>query len=348
MHGGDWAGYLQEYGHPPLDFSANISPLGIPESVRRAIIDAAAAADRYPDPLCRPLCKAIADRNNLPPQAVLCGNGAADLIYRLVLARRPKSALILSPTFTEYEAALRLADCRVKRYFAPDFRVDKGFLEQIVPGVDVDMVILCEPNNPTGLTTPPELLLQILRRCRAAGALLLVDECFSDFLDDPAQHSLLPYLVHNPHLLILKAFTKMYGMAGVRLGYLLCSDPALLAKIQQAGQPWPVSSLAQAAGLAALQDRDYEIAVRRLIAAERPFLIDSLQKMGLRVVPGEANYLLFQSAVPLVKPLMQRGILLRSCADYTGLNDSWYRTAVRTHADNEQLLASLAAVLNIP
>lgn len=185
MHGGDWAGYLQEYGHPPLDFSANISPLGIPESVRRAIIDAAAAADRYPDPLCRPLCKAIADRNNLPPQAVLCGNGAADLIYRLVLARRPKSALILSPTFTEYEAALRLADCRVKRYFAPDFRVDKGFLEQIVPGVDVDMVFLCEPNNPTGLTTPPELL-QILRRCRAAGALLLVDECFSDFLDDPA------------------------------------------------------------------------------------------------------------------------------------------------------------------
>ena len=308
-HGGDWAGFAAEYGTLPLDFSANVSPLGVPEGVKAAIAGAAGTADRYPDPLCRALCRAIAAREDVPPENCLCGNGAADLIFRAVLALRPRKALVPVPTFAEYESALHTVGCAVQHYgLKNDFRLDNDFLAAIVPGVE--MVFLCEPNNPTGLTTPRPLLLQILARCRAVGAVLVVDECFNDFLDNPAAHSLKNELGRFDGLLLLKAFTKLYAMAGVRLGYCLCGNEKLLEVMRGAGQPWAVSSLAQAAGLAALQETGYVRRVRALLMAERPWLTAALAKLGLRVVPGEANYLLFQCQTELAAPLRRQGILL--------------------------------------
>ena len=346
VHGGDWAGFEQEYGGLPLDFSANISPLGVPEGVRLSITEAAMEADRYPDPLCRSVSSAIAAAEVCPAGFVLCGNGAADLLFRLALAKRPRRALIPAPAFAEYAAALRTVGCAVGRYNLREesgFLVDEGFPAAIRSGIDV--VFLCEPNNPTGRTTPPELLHRILARCGEVGALLVVDECFGDFLDDPEAHTMRGQLAGHPNLLILKAFTKLYAMAGVRLGYCLSSDGALLDAMRRAGQPWAVSTLAQAAGIAALKETDYVARVRALIQQERPFLTDGLRKLGLRVIPGEANYLLFRSERPLAEPLRRRGILLRSCGNYPGLDESWYRTAVRTRAENERLLRALGEVL---
>lgn len=345
IHGGDWAGYEEQYHRPFLDFSANISPLGVPEGVRRAIAEAAQTVDRYPDPLCRALCAAIAEREQVPAGFVLCGNGAAELIFRAVLARRPHRALLPAPTFAEYEAALQTVDCVPERYYlTPDngFALDEGFLRRIVPGVD--LVFLCEPNNPTGRTTSRELLLRIAARCRDVDALLVLDECFNNFLDNPTAHSLVRELETNRNLLLLKAFTKIYAMAGVRLGYCLCSDASLLEAMRAAGQPWAVSGLAQAAGLAALQETAYMWQVQNLIRTERPRLATGLNHLGLTVIPGEANYLLFQSKVPLDR-LKQRGILLRNCGNYPGLDHTWYRTAVRTREENAVLLAALREVL---
>ena len=191
VHGGDWAGFAAEYGAMPLDFSANVSPLGVPDGVRRAIEQAAAQADRYPDPLCRDLCRAIAQKETVPPEHVLCGNGAADLIFRAVLARKPRKALVTAPSFAEYAAALETVDCETMRYALKeerDFRLEEDFLQAITP--DVDMVFLCQPNNPTGLTSSRKLLLHIAARCRDCGALLVLDECFTDFLDMPEAHSM--------------------------------------------------------------------------------------------------------------------------------------------------------------
>ena len=346
VHGGDWAGFAAEYGAMPLDFSANVSPLGVPDGVRRAIEQAAAQADRYPDPLCRALRAAIAQKEAVPPEHILCGNGAADLIFRAVLARKPRKALVTAPSFAEYAAALETVDCEIIRYALMeerDFRLEADFLQAITP--DVDMVFLCQPNNPTGLTSPRELLLHIAERCRDCGALLVLDECFTDFLDMPEAHSMKGELEHFPNLLILKAFTKLYAMAGVRLGYALCADTALLEALAKAGQPWAVSSLAQAAGIAALREKDYVQRLRRLIGAERPWLLGALKTLGLRVIPGEANYLLFCCPRPLTLPLRQRGILIRSCANYPGLDERWYRVAVRTHEENQHLVAALREVL---
>ena len=325
VHGGDWAGYRAEFGRDPLDFSANVSPLGLPEGVARAITAALPTADRYPDPLCRELRAKLALHEGVPAEQILCGNGAADLIFRLVWAKKPRRALVTAPTFAEYATALESVGCTVERFFLreqEDFAVTDAFCAAIRPGVD--MVFLCQPNNPTGQLTALPLMEQILRRCAACGTLLVVDECFLDFL---------------------KAFTKLYGMAGVRLGYALSADTALLEQMQACGQPWGVSSLAQAAGLAALEETAYVEKVRALIAEQRPRLTAGLRALGLRVLDGRANYLLFQAPETLGEALRQRGAVLRSCANYPGLGPGWYRTAVRTGSENEQLIKLLAEVL---
>lgn len=345
-HGGDWAGFLARRGVEPLDLSSNISPLGVPAGVQRAITQAVRLCSRYPDPLCRELRAALSAQEQVAREHILCGCGAADLIYRAVLALRPGTALIPAPAFSEYEAALALVDCRVTLHplRAEDgFRLGEDILSAIRPGLD--LLFLCQPNNPTGLTTPRPLLERILTRCGETGTRVILDECFIDLLDDPASHTLVPQLEKFPHMLVLKAFTKLYALAGVRLGYALCADRGLLERMERAGQPWSVSVPAQAAGLAALEDRDYPERVRTLLRQERPFLARALEALGLQVLPGEANYLLFRCETPLLEPLAQRGILLRGCADYHGLDGSWYRTAVRTHRENLRLLEALREVL---
>ena len=347
-HGGDWAGFAARYGAetPLLDCSANVSPLGLPAGVAAALSACVTRCSRYPDPLCRALSGAIGEAEGVPAGWVLCGNGAADLIWRAALALKPARALVTAPTFAEYQAALEAAGCRVEAFRLEekkDFVLDESFLDALEPGVG--MVFLCEPNNPTGRTSPRPLLEKILARCRAIGAVLVVDECFGDFLEDPAAHTLKGCLGAYPNLVILKAFTKIYGMAGVRLGYLLGSDEDLLDRLRRAGQPWAVSTPAQEAGLAALKETASVRQVRALIAQERPVLAAGLRALGCRVVEGEANYLLFRCETPLIEPLRQRGILLRSCGNYEGLDDAWYRTAVRTGPENARLLGALKEVL---
>lgn len=346
-HGGDWAGFAAEYGTMPLDFSANISPLGLPEGVRRAIAEAAAAQDRYPDPLCRDLCAAIGQSRGLPGDWVLCGNGAADLIWRLALAQKPRRALITAPTFAEYAAALESVGCEVEQVqLCPeqDFSLQEEFLDRIRPGID--LVLLCEPNNPTGRTTRPGLLQRILEVCSDNGALLVLDECFNEFLDDPDAHTLEGKLESHPNLLILKAFTKWYAMAGVRLGYALCRDTHLLGRMRAAGQPWAVSGLAQAAGLAALGEEEYSRQLHALIAAQRPRMVAGLAALGCRVISGQANYLLFYHDHPdLVPALRKKGVLLRDCSNYPGLGPGWYRCAVRSAEENQAFLQAVKEVL---
>ena len=170
---------------------------------------------------------------------------------------------------------------------------------------------------------------------------LVADECFGGFLDDPAAHTLAGLCSAYPNLLILKAFTKLYALAGLRLGYCLCSSGQLLEAMRRTGQPWAVSAPAQAAGIAALGETEYVRRTRAVIQTERPRLAAGLRDLGFQVVPGEANYLLFSSSAPLLEPLRERGILLRSCGNYSGLDGSWYRTAVRTAAENQRLLTAL-------
>lgn len=347
IHGGDVEGYRQEYGRLPLDFSANTNPLGVPAGVRKAISEAAATADGYPDPLCRKLGAAIARNAGTLPQRVLCGNGAADLIHRLALARKPGRVLLPVPSFAEYELAMRAIRCEVVAYPLGEkdgFSLTEDILSAILePGIEI--LFLCNPHNPTGLTIDHSLLQRILERCESNGILLVVDECFNGFLDEPEKNTLRRFLSAYEHLLVIDAFTKLYGMAGVRLGYCLSGNEMLLGEMRRAGQPWAVSSLAQAAGIAALQEHDYLRKSRALIRKERKFLIDRLQELEIKTFAGEANFIFFYTQIPdLAGRMREAGILIRDCSNYTGLGEGYYRIAVSSHEWNLRLIETISTL----
>ena len=224
-HGGEI--YTGDYR---LDFSANLNPLGMPDSVKAAVRQASELADRYPDAQCRELRRALSEVWRLPEEFFLCGNGAAELIMASAQALKPRRALIALPAFSEYERALKSAGCAEIRYYSclrsRGFRIGEDILDYISP--DIDMVFLCNPANPTGLLTDHELLRKIAEYCREKGVLLVLDECFNALLQDPAQATLLKELPENPKLMILRAFTKSYAMAGLRLGYAVSSCRELL------------------------------------------------------------------------------------------------------------------------
>lgn len=344
IHGGDVAGFWEEYGATPLDFSANINPLGMPEGARRAAVQALEQADQYPDPLCRRLRRAVACWEEVPAEWVRCGGGAAGLIFRLVFALRPRRALTTAPSFAEYEQALEAAGCQIIRFplrAEEGFRLTEGFLEALTP--DLDLAFLCNPNNPTGRTVDPDLLTRIGKKCQKNGICLAADECFNEFLDQPERYSLKSRLEEWPNLLIFKAFTKFYAMAGLRLGYCLCADGALLDKMDRMGQPWEVSGPAQAAGLAALEDQEYRRKTRTLIREQRAWLRQALSELGFNVVGGEANYLFFRADTPdLAAKARRLGVMIRDCANYPGLEGGgYYRAAVRGPEENRRLVQVL-------
>ncbi len=339
-HGGDV--YTQEI---LLDFSANTNPLGTPQGVLDAITQALGDLFHYPDPYCRALVEAIAQYEAVEERLILCGNGAAELIYAYCEALRPKKIAELAPTFAEYSLAAEHFGAQVTRYFLRrenDFSLDAGFLE-FLQRERPEVVFLCNPNNPTGRTVAPALMEEILRFCKKTGIRLFVDECFLELCE--GGESLKSRLPDNPQLFLLKAFTKNYALAGLRLGYCLSSDGALLKKMSEAVQPWNVSLLAQAAGVAALREREFLQKSKALIHAERLWLKSELEALGFWVCPASANYLLFSAPEALREKLRAKKIAIRSCANYCGLGPGWYRSAVRLPEENRALIQAIKEVL---
>lgn len=342
-HGGDTLSYREAYGRDPIDFSANLNPLGTPPAVQEAVRRSAALCAAYPDPFCRRLRHALAEHEGVAEESVLLGNGAADLIFRLAYALRPTRALLLAPTFSEYETALTAAGCSCSFYPLREedgFRLTSDFLFHLADGWD--LVFLCNPNNPTGQPIPRDLLEEILLQCEKRGTLLAVDECFTSFLDEPDAYSLKPFLAEHPKLFLLGAFTKLYAMAGLRLGWCFCSDRVLLDEMERSAQPWSVSTPAQEAGLAALSETEFVRRSRELVRTQREWLRRELTALGMQVYGSHANYMFFRSPVAdLGEMLKQDGILLRSCANYRALGPDYYRAAVRLPQENEALIRAM-------
>lgn len=334
-HGGE------RYGRQvALDFSVNTNPLGVPPSVRAAVQEAAWRLDEYPDPSCRAITGALAERENVLPEWILWGNGAAELIYAYCAALRPVRALEAVPTFSEYAAALLPCGGQIEPYFLRrenDFALTSDFLT-VLERTECKVVFLCNPNNPTGRLIDPALLSDIATICHRREMRLFVDECFLDFTEGV---SLKHLLAAFPGLFLLRAFTKSYALSGLRLGYCFTSDTALLEKMAQQCQPWNVSLPAQVAGLAAIQSEGVLEQTRHLIEAQRPQLQSALEAQRLYVCPSAANFLLFQAPADLGSGLLHRGILIRDCSNYAGLSPGWFRVAVRQAEENQQLITAV-------
>ncbi len=340
IHGGDVTEKNVIY-----DFSANLNPLGMPEQVIAAASAAVSECTRYPDPECRKLRKKLSVYENIPYENIVCGNGAADLIFRIVHAFRPEKAVLCIPSFSEYRYALEEADCQITEYIteaSDDFTVNEGILYFLTD--DVDIIFLCTPNNPTGKLISPDLLRKISEKCLEKNIILICDECFMPFTGASDEYSLRSCL--NENCIVLKAFTKFFAMPGLRLGYALCGSAETAARIHNSGQFWSVSVPAEEAGAAALDVKDWKEKTVAFITKEREYLTETLCRCGLEVTGSSANFLLFRSRDDLGKLLLEKGIMIRECTDFCGLGNGYFRTAVRTRKENEILVEGIKEVLS--
>lgn len=338
-HGGDIYG---SHGKKVIDFSANINPLGMPQRAKDAILENIESYCAYPDPFCRELKQAIGSFEKVEERCIVCGNGAADLIYRIVLGLKPQKALLLAPTFSEYEAALISCGCEPEYFLLKEengFRVKAEIADRITS--DIDMVFICNPNNPTGAAAEREVIETIARKCDDCGAVLVLDECFMDFLAETHEYSLKDALHEYKRTVILKAFTKIFAMAGIRLGYLLCADEKICAAVTMAGQPWSVSTVASKCGIAALSDPFHIRKTKEYIKAQRAYLTEEMKKCGIKCFDGKANYILLKTNRDFGKRMRKYGILVRSCENYRGLSEEFFRIAVKTKQENEYFIESI-------
>lgn len=337
-HGGDI------YTHPGVvDFSASLNPLGMPTAAREALLASVDACELYPDPYARELVRALADFEHVDAVWVVPCAGATDAIERLCQVVRPRQALVFAPCYGGYEQAL--ARLGVKPRVAllreeDDFVLGKDAAAAIEQGVD--LVFLANPNNPTGQCLNRSTLEACLAHAAEVGAVVALDECFVDLSGGTNSNDL---LADYPNLVIIKAFTKSFCLAGLRLGYALCANHALVDGLRQAGQTWAVSVPAQVAGVACVGERGHLERSRALVRNEREQLVQALTSLGLRVVPSNANYLLFYGPKDLGRALLAHGVMVRKCDNFVGLGPGWYRVAVRMPEQNAQLVAALKEVL---
>lgn len=339
IHGGDIY-----RNHVTLDFSVNVNPLGIPKQVERALMDAVMACVRYPDPEAQELKTATASVLKIEKEQLIFGNGASELFMAVVHAVRPRRTVIPVPSFYGYEYAAGALEQEMIYYPMKEqngFRLDEDILGVLTE--DTDLLFLANPNNPVGNLIEQDVLRKILKHCKERQITVVLDECFIEFADEKA--SMLSEINAYGNLLIVRAFTKIFAIPGVRIGYLMGSDRELLAKIKRQLPEWNLSAFAQAAGVACAGEREYIEKTKAYVKTEAKYLLGGLREAGICVFPTKADFLLFYSRLPLYDRLLEQGILIRDCSNFRGLSKSYYRIAVKSRAENKVLLDRIGELI---
>jgi len=330
-----------------LDFSASINPLGPPESLREVISRTLDRIAHYPDPECAELTQALADNYGVSPDEIVVGNGSTEILYALTRALGRIRAVIPVPSYADYAVASRLASMEVEAVPLEEsrgFALDWDRLDRCVEGGEI--VLLGQPNNPTGLAFDTTRLRRFASEHPAT--IFVVDEAFADFVE--GLESLAKGTAGN--VVVLRSLTKFYAIPGLRLGATVA--PADLARtIRTQIPPWSANTLAQAVGIAALRDVRYANETRQVVAQERRKLQDALLGIaGLHVYPGCANYLLLRldrddlRAAQLAEQVLRKGIAIRVCDNFEGLDGRFFRVAVRTEEENTRLVHAVCQVLD--
>ena len=320
-----------------IDFSANMNPLGIPNEVKEAFLNAVEGIGFYPDPDCLELRSIIAEKEKVDFSKIICSNGADELIFALCFALRPKKALLAAPCFAEYEQALVSCGCEVEIYKTLEennFRTGNDFLEKIDGNTDI--VFFTNPSNPVGNVYGGEYIKSLIERCRNGGAYIVVDECFMDFISDGDFRTAKNFIDYEK-LIILKAFTKFYAIPGLRLGYGIFSSEETAERVRGAMQTWNVSYPAQKAGVAALKCQIKKETLE-LVEREKRYLVEEMRNLAVKIYGCGANFIFFKADADFGKNMLKNGILVRNCGNYYPLTEEYYRIAVRTHDENKRLI----------
>jgi len=347
-HGGRREEAARRYGIPKeelLDFSASINLLGPSPAALTAIRAAAVDIHYYPEEGAGEFTRLVAGYLGVFPDEVVPGNGSIESIYWMVAALRPGRVLIVEPTFSEYRRACESVGASCDAF---PLREDEGFAfdaSRLNPE-GYDLVFLCNPNNPTGYLVPVDEVVDLWKRCRSAGAGLVMDEAFMDFAGP--EQSILSFGTADG-LYVLRSFTKSHALAGLRLGCLV-AETGFASRMRSLMPPWNVNSFALAAGGASLNDWEYMPRSRNANNAARSRLFSDLDGIeGIEPLPSETNFLLCRleesDSVELADDLGRQGILIRDCRSFPGLGDRYIRVAVRSERDNYQLVSAVRKAL---
>jgi threonine-phosphate decarboxylase len=353
LHGGEVFSAARRLGVPVsslVDFSASINPLGPSPNALRRLRTELSLIRHYPDSDQQELRDLVAQTENIHPQCILFGNGATQLLHLMARLLKPRKALIVEPGFAEYATALGAVGCRIHRLqLQPEtsFRLERTKLFDIIGRKLPDLILLGNPNNPTGVAIPSTLLAELRDRCAKQHIHLVLDESFIDFTFEP---SLLQEASRRPYLFVVRSLTKFWALAGLRLGYVAAQAP-LVEKLKANIEPWSVNTLALAAAAASLRDSKYRPKTLALLRKERAFLHEQLSKLGwLKPCPSVANFLLVRitaagiSSTDLQRRLEDRDILIRDGSNFPGLGRSYIRVAIRSRPENSRLIEELRSI----
>lgn len=354
-HGGNLYAAVRRQGgclSTLLDFSANINPLGLSEGVRQALYDSLECIVHYPDAEAYALKEAISRRYGVDRDLITAGNGAVEPIYILCHMLKPARVLVTAPTFSEYERAAKASGARVEYfYLLPEhgFAIDIAAMMPLVSAVD--MVFIGNPNNPTGTLLTNREIEPLLAMAKEQGTIVVVDESFLDFLFDDSEYTCRHLLSRYSNLVIVHSLTKFYAIPGLRLGFAL-ANASLTGVLHSGKDPWNVNSLAQSAGVAALNDEQYRVLSKELVYKAKEELYSLLGALpGLVPYYPAVNFILVNiegtgmNAGQLSQALLAHNVLIRDCSNYPGLSAGYIRLAVKQPAQNAVLVNALQSVV---
>ena len=346
-----------------LDYSSNINPYGLPENLKKEIFEKLFVLERYPDPDYIELREKIAEKNNLNIENIIVGNGATEIIFLFMKILSPKKVLIVSPTFGEYERAIKastLANNNLEiNYFelkeAENFVLNIKNLETELEN-NYDLLILCNPNNPTGQFLKLKKLEEILKICEQKNTKLFVDEAFVEFVEDWENESIINSKENKENLFVIRAFTKFFAIPGLRLGYGICFNNNLLKKMLEKKEPWSVNNIADLVGKTVLDDENYIQKTKEWIKDQKKYMYENLNKIeGLRAYKTEVNFILLKIEDNLLekgldvknlrKKMLEKGILIRDASNFIYLDKHYFRLAIKDKLNNEKVIETLTSIL---
>lgn len=351
LHGGDIYSFDSEKQEKILDYSSNINPLGVGVKLEEAIIKNFHLLERYPDVNYLELRENIGRFNGVNLENIVVGNGAVEVLFLYMKALSPKSAMIVSPTFAEYERALKNIDCQLtyhELYEKDNFKLD---IDRLVGELrDEELVVLCNPNNPTGNLIPLAQIEELNRKLKERSTKLFIDECFIEFIEGWEEIS--ASLLKSKNIFILRAFTKFFGIPGLRLGYGITFDRELQKKIGEIREPWSINSFAELAGKILPWDRGYIEETYEWINSEKRWFYNELSKnRNLKVYETETNFILIKlltmNSEEFKMKMLEEDILIRDASNFRFLDNSFIRLAIKNRENNERVIKKIQEVIGM-
>ena len=362
-----------------LDYSSNINPYGIPESLKKRITENLEILERYPDPDYVELRQKLSNLNKVNLSDIILGNGATEIIFLFMKVINPKKILIVSPTFGEYERAVKATEIsgdtvdlscsngdnknienkKIEiEYFelkeSDDFKLNIGNLKNELEK-KYDLLIICNPNNPTGKFLKLAQTEEILKECNKYDTKLFIDEAFIEFLADGMKESIINTEENKKNLFVTRAFTKFFAIPGLRLGYGMYFDKELEQKISEKKEPWSVNNIAELAGLTVLDDTEYIEKTLKWITKEKIYMYEKLNEIsGIKVYETEVNFItgkidekLFLEGLNvkiLREKMLEQGILIRDASNFKFLDERFFRLAIKDRASNERVIEAMKEI----